>query len=87
MAISNATLYQLLQTVHANQLKYDIPELAALVQRTISLEQALIKAWSDLNSQIAILNGKLDQIIVQVTSPETGDFNPETAIITETKHE
>jgi hypothetical protein len=80
--VTNSTLYSLLETVHANQLKYDIPELAALVQRTISLEQDLIKAWSDLNSQIAILNGKLDQIIAQVTSPETGDFNPQTAVIT-----
>lgn len=68
--VSNATLYALLQTVHANQLKYDIPELAALTTSVAALA-----------AKLAILDAKLDQIIAQVTPPETGDFNPETAII------
>jgi hypothetical protein len=83
--VTNATLYSLLeavnkleQTVHANQLKYDIPELADIINDIAALR-------ADLELRFAILDAKLDQIIVQITPPETGDLNLSTAIITQTK--
>jgi hypothetical protein len=81
--VSNATLYSLLQTVHANQTKYDIPDLSALVKSVAALADsiAILSAGlatlrSDLDSKFALLDAKLDQISAQVTPPETGDFNP-----------
>jgi hypothetical protein len=69
--VTNATLYSLMQkaynlldTVHANQLKYDIPQLAALI------------------TKLAALDAKLEQILLQVTPPETVNLNLETATIT-----
>jgi uncharacterized phage infection (PIP) family protein YhgE len=83
--VTNATLYSLLeavdklqQTVHANQLKYDIPELAATLADISTLR-------SDLDAKLDAMNAKLDQIIAQVTPPETGDLNLATGIITSIK--
>jgi hypothetical protein len=83
--VTNATLYSLLeavnkleQTVHANQLKYDIPELADIINDIAALR-------ADLELRFAILDAKLDQIIVQITPPETGDLNLATGTITSTK--
>jgi hypothetical protein len=81
--VSNATLYSLLQTVHANQTKYDIPDLGALLKEAAALADSiatlsagLATLRSDLDSKFALLDAKLDQISAQVTPPETGDFNP-----------
>jgi hypothetical protein len=84
--VSNATLYSLLQTVHANQTKYDIPDLSALLKDVAALAASvatlsanlagLATLRSDLDSKFALLDAKLDQISAQVTPPETGDFNP-----------
>jgi hypothetical protein len=76
--VTNATLYSLLQTVnvtvmtvHANQKQIIMPDLQTLALRIMALE-----------SKLAVLDAKLDQISLQVTPPETGNFNPETATIT-----
>jgi hypothetical protein len=74
--VSNATLYSLLQTVHANQTKYDIPDLNALVKSAAALVTDVMLLRADLDSKFALLDAKLDQISAQVTPPETGDFNP-----------
>jgi hypothetical protein len=78
--VSNGTLYSLLQTIHANQTKYDIPELAAILAE-IAPGFAALRAEFDskfavLDAKLAIMDAKLDKIIVQITPPETGDFNP-----------
>jgi hypothetical protein len=83
--VTNSTLYSLLETVHANQLKYDIPELAKLIQAipdVAGLILTIAALRADVDSKFAVLEAKLDQILAQVTPPETGDFNPETATIT-----
>jgi hypothetical protein len=74
--VSTATLYSLLQTVHANQLKYDIPELAAILAKIAALPTEIAALRDDFDSKFALLDAKLDQISAQVTPPETGDFNP-----------
>jgi C4-dicarboxylate-specific signal transduction histidine kinase len=87
--VSNATLYSLLQTVHANQTKYDIPDLSALLRDVAALPASiatlsanLATLRSDLDSKLALLDAKLDQISAQVTPPETVNLNLETATIT-----
>jgi hypothetical protein len=89
--VSNATLYSLLQTVHANQTKYDIPDLSVLVKNVPALTAgitaladlavSIANLRADLDSRIALLDAKLDQISAQVTPPETGDTNVATAEI------
>jgi hypothetical protein len=82
--VTNSTLYSLLETVHANQLKYDIPELAKLIQAipdVAGLILTIAALRADVDSKFAVLEAKLDKIIAQVTPPETGDTNPETAKI------
>jgi hypothetical protein len=90
--VTNATLYSLLQkayslldTVHANQTKTIIPDFGMLAESVAALALAkdvaalaniLAALRSDLDSKIALLDAKLDQIGAQVTPPETGDFNP-----------
>jgi hypothetical protein len=87
--VSNATLYSLLQTVdkllqkvsaeldtvHANQTQIIIPDLAALDGTALRMDLAAI------NATLITMGAKLDQIIAQVTPPETGDSNVETAKI------
>jgi hypothetical protein len=74
--VTNATLYSLLQTVykllqtmHLNQTQIIIPDLASQTTNLAALQ-------IDIDLKLAALDAKLDQLIVQVTPPETGDFNP-----------
>lgn len=91
--MTNSTLYSLLQTVHANQTQIIIPDLRALASDLATLAAALENLKSDLANdltalksdligELAILSAKLDQISAQVTGPETGDLNLDTATIT-----
>jgi hypothetical protein len=86
--VTNSTLYSLLQTVHLNQTQIIIPqghENAVAIEHIdlgvaqLRIDLAALRA--DLDNKFAVLEAKLDQIIAQVTPPETGDTNPETAKI------
>jgi hypothetical protein len=86
--VSNATLYSLLEAV------YKLLEMAWSLVNTIHVNQTqiIIPAGSmnaknlaalqiDVDLKFAALDAKLDQILLQVTPPETGDSNVETAKI------
>jgi hypothetical protein len=86
--VSNATLYSLLQavygllqrvsdlliTVHVNQTQIIIPAGSMNAKNLAALQ-------IDVDLKFAALDAKLDQILLQVTPPETGDTNVVTAKI------
>jgi hypothetical protein len=84
LLVTNYSLYSLLETVHANQLKFLIPVLPAveaLCDEITALRSDFDTKLAALNLRLDQINVKLDQISAQVTGPETGDTNVSTAII------
>ena len=66
---------QQLATIRANQTQIIIPALANLAT-----------AIAVLGTKLAVLDKKLDAIIYEVTPAESGNFNPETATISQGSH-
>jgi hypothetical protein len=75
MAVSDATLYHLLARV-AEQLQAVYENQAKCQIELYNLTQAVAALRADTAARYDTLKAKLDKIIVQVTPPETGEFNP-----------
>jgi hypothetical protein len=97
--VSNATLYSLLKTVSLQLVTVRVNQTQIIIQNQVALRTAVAAVRTDiaalrgdLDSKAAALEAellaqdlKLDEILLQVTPPETGDLNLNTGIITTTK--
>lgn len=82
MATFQAQVLQQMATIRANQTQTIIPDLVNLLKTIVELSSSVDHGVLSLINEIAILNRKLDAILVQIAPPETGDFDPENATIT-----